>query len=475
MGQSDPLASHAVADGGNAVLQKLFATANAPKTTTPPLASVCRSFRLEDIEREYKQKPSYSHDALTASSQNAFPNAPLNEQAILSMLSRQQRLSPSSQQQGVPRVSPLPNHESAAYYSNYPPPPLALGSMRPPMNPAPAFLRSPLIRPDGNAVNNLFLQAHLHQNAALLQSINAARAAHNSPGFPGMSMPSGLVSTAAPSDSQTSSASVAAGSGGRSIPNNSYLPTSVMRQMNKPPRTQNSSAGQSSSTTPVNVSDNQSPTNRPLASSPVATKKIVPLGIDVNPYTPSAYSAAAAAAATAMMANASAPMNPWRMPIPPMAVAAFNADQQALAMAVQRNDMAAAEAARARIIAQVQAFASLPTFPPYIPHHIGMGVAPAPLRDIPSPPFMGSPTKHMEGAVFPPERSSTSDAENALPSLRLNPLDQLLSSNSTNDSAGFHQPQRPSGPAILNQLPPSAKKITVEDLERDLAASANFR
>lgn len=47
-------------------------------------------------------------------------------------------------------------------------------------------------------------------------------------------------------------------------------------------------------------------------------------------------------------------------------MAQFNSDQQQLAMAVQRGDLAAAEVIRARIIAQVQAMASLPPYSPFI-------------------------------------------------------------------------------------------------------------
>lgn len=84
---------------------------------------------------------------------------------------------------------------------------------------------------------------------------------------------------------------------------------------------------------------------------------------DISPYSPQGYAAAAA------MVGANpgiTQMGPWRFPVPPFALAQFNADQQQLALAVQRGDLTAAEAIRARIISQVQALASMPPYSPFV-------------------------------------------------------------------------------------------------------------
>lgn len=135
------------------------------------------------------------------------------------------------------------------------------------------------------------------------------------------------------------------------------------------------------------------------------------LSAEVSPYSPQGYAAAAA------MVGANpgiAQMSPWRFPVQPMALAQFTADQQQLAMAVQRGDLAAAEAIRARIITQVQALASMPPYSPFVaPPGVvrrlqldfsltlflqGMPGMPLPTdqRDLPSPPSstnMPSPMK----------------------------------------------------------------------------------
>lgn len=147
------------------------------------------------------------------------------------------------------------------------------------------MMPNPLMRPDANTVNNILLQARLQQNALvqsiqarllqshpgmrtctsqyimwtlseLLQNPNAMRAAISQvmqnaalanalgasaglpPNLPPMTLPPPNITAPASHASEAQNATSSAASSGRQIPNTSYMPTSVMRQMTKTPSRQ---------------------------------------------------------------------------------------------------------------------------------------------------------------------------------------------------------------------------------------------
>lgn len=106
-------------------------------------------------------------------------------------------------------------------------------------------------------------------------------------------------------------------------------------------------------------------------------------------------------------------------------------------------------------------------------------------RDLPSPPSSASASSPMKlPDILAHTRMADAHAANTMPPT--NALDHILSSHgaskfhimnpktcllSSGDAmlASLVQQPKPTGPAILNRLPPTAKPITVEDLERELA------
>ncbi|KAH7731190.1 CBN-PQN-45 protein [Aphelenchoides avenae] len=519
---------------GPNLLQKLFASAGVAKTSVPTntVESTGRPMRLEDLERDIASKHAGSSQQKLYDDRNhRDPMLTAKQQTLLNLLnSRQQLQRPSPPAQPTSRVSPIPTSASGLPPGFPPHIAASLANLARQPNAGPSgMMPSPLMRPDANAVNNILLQARLQQNALmqtiqarllqsypeLFQNPNALRAAINQimqnaalanalgapsglpPNLPPMTLPPPNIAVPTSHAPEAQSAASSAASSGRQIPNTSYMPTSVMRQMTKTPsRQQNSSGSQSASTTPVNLpphlhnlgeslasglqNDRNSPPEhvsppRNDGSSPTpsgATKqnKPFPLGMpEVSPYSPQGYAAAAA------MVGANpgiAQMSPWRFPVQPMALAQFTADQQQLAMAVQRGDLAAAEAIRARIITQVQALASMPPYSPFVaPPGVGMPGMPLPTdqRDLPSPPSstnMPSPMK-LPDILAHTRAADVQAAVAAMPASSA--LDHILSSHNSNATLASIANARPSGPAILNRLPPTAKPITVEDLEREIA------